>query len=166
VDVGRDHDLTVIWLLEKLEEVVHTRAVLCLEKAPFDTQERILYEILERPNLRRCCIDQTGIGRQFAERAARRFRYRVEGVSFTAAVKEKLAYGVRMAFEEKTIRVPNEKYIRADLRSIRKETTLSGNIRFTGERNKGGHADRFWALALAVHAAQRAPPVQFGAALC
>jgi phage FluMu gp28-like protein len=38
---------------------------------------------------------------------------------------------------------------------MRKEATASGNIRFTGERTVHGHADRFWALALALHAAQQ-----------
>ena len=32
------------------------------------------------------------------------------------------------------------------------KTTASGNIRFAGERGKNGHCDRFWALALALHA--------------
>ena len=39
-----------------------------------------------------------------------------------------------------------------------KETTASGNIRFTAERNANGHADRFWAVALALHAG-KAPSV-------
>jgi hypothetical protein len=39
--------------------------------------------------------------------------------------------------------------IRADLRSVTKQTTEAGNIRFTAERTPDGHADRFWALALA-----------------
>jgi len=30
---------------------------------------------------------------------------------------------------------------------------VAGNIRFTAERSEEGHADRFWALALAIHAA-------------
>ena len=33
------------------------------------------------------------------------------------------------------------------------ETTASGGIRFCAERTSDGHADRFWALALAVYAA-------------
>jgi phage FluMu gp28-like protein len=130
--------------------------VVCLERATFAEQEERLYGILARPNLKRCCIDQTGIGRQFAERAAQRFgRYKVEGISFTSGVKEDLAYTTRTAFEKKTVRIPADKWIRADLRSMRKEATASGNIRFTGERTRNGHADRFWGLALALHAAKQ-----------
>jgi len=155
VDIGRDHDLTVIWALEKAGEICETRAVITLETQPFDAQEAVLYDLLALPSLRRCCVDQTGIGRQFAERAAQRFgRYRVEGIQFTSATKEELAYPLRTAFESKTVRIPPDKWIRADLRSIRKEVTSSGNLRFTGERTRHGHADRFWALALALHAAR------------
>ena len=157
VDIGRDHDLTVIWALEKVGEICETRAVITLEQRAFDAQEAVLYELLALPSLRRCCIDQTGLGRQFAERAAQRFgRYRVEGIQFTSGTKEELAYPVRTAFESRTVRIPADKWIRADLRSIRKEVTSSGNIRFTGERTRHGHADRFWALALALHAARGA----------
>jgi phage FluMu gp28-like protein len=156
VDVGRDHDLTVIWVVERVGDVRFTRQVVCLKNATFDTQEEALYEILEQPNMRRCCIDCTGIGRQFAERAQKRFgEFRVEAVHFTGPVKEELAYPVRAAFEDRSVRIPNDGLIRADLRAIKKETTASGNIRFTADRGKNGHADRFWALALALHAGKR-----------
>jgi phage FluMu gp28-like protein len=166
VDVGRDRDLTVIWVLERLGDVLHTRDVICMDRQSFDSQEAVLYELLARPNLRRCCIDQTGLGRQFAERAIGRFgRYRVEGIQFTSGTKEELAYPVRAAFEGKTLRVPGDKFVRSDLHSLRKEVTASGNVRFTGERTQNGHADRFWALALALHAAKPAP-AQYSATLC
>jgi len=159
VDVGRDHDLTVIWVIEKLGDVAYTRAVITMEKQTFEAQEHALYEWLGLSQVRRCCIDRTGLGRQFAERAAQRFGcYRVEGVNFTGAVKEDLAYPVRSAFEDRTVRIPNDRLIRSDLRAIKKETTASGNLRFTADRGRNGHADRFWALALAIHAA-KAPRV-------
>jgi len=162
VYIGRDHDLTVIWLVEKLGDVYFTRSITVLDRQSFEAQEAALYEILKHPSVRRCCIDQTGLGRQFAERAQKKFgRYRVEGVHFTGPVKEELAYPVRAAFEDKTIRIPTDKLLRADLRSIRKECTASGNIRFTGERTANGHADRFWALALALHAAKESAAPQF-----
>jgi phage FluMu gp28-like protein len=154
VDIGRDNDLTVIWVLEKLGDVLYTRNVIALKNQPFDAQEKVLYELLELPQVKRCCIDQTGIGRQFTERAKQKFGYKVEGITFTSNTKEELAYPVRSAFESKTIRIPNDAQIRSDLRAIKKETTLSGNIRFTADRGKNGHADRFWALGLAVHAAK------------
>lgn len=165
VDIGREHDLTVIWVVEKLGDVFYTRAVIELEKERFDVQEAVLYALLELRTVRRCCIDETGLGRQFAERARQRFGWKVEGVTFTGPVKEELAYPLRGAFEDRRVRIPapeHNKGIRPDLRAIKKETTQSGNIRFTADRGKNGHSDRFWALALALHAGQtEAPPGTF-----
>ncbi|MGZ4974761.1 MAG: phage terminase large subunit family protein, partial [Limisphaerales bacterium] len=158
VDIGRERDLTVIWVLEKLGDVFYTQFVHVMNCETFDAQEGALYALLEDRQVKRCCIDQTGIGRQFAERAQRRFgKYKVEGVNFTSAVKEELAYPVRAAFEAKRLRIPSDPKIRADLRAIKKEITASGNIRFTADRGVNGHSDRFWALALALHAGGRPP---------
>lgn len=162
VDVGRDHDLTVVWALETVGGVHFTRRVIELREQTFAVQEQVLDETLRLGCVRRCCIDATGIGRQFAERAlARHGRYRVEEIRFTAAVKEALAYPLRAACERRALRLPPRPEIRADLRAIRRETTAAGNLRFAADRGKNGHADRFWALALALHAASRqtAPPI-------
>ncbi|MDR1433092.1 MAG: terminase family protein [Puniceicoccales bacterium] len=154
IDIGRSHDLTVFWLLEKRGEMLLTRSVLCMKDAPFSSQESELRKFFTLAHLGRVCIDQSGIGRQFFERAAERFgKYRVEGIAFTNATKELLAYQLREVFENEVLRIPSDDFIRADLRSIKRETTLAGNVRFAGDRGKNGHADRFWALALAVHAA-------------
>jgi hypothetical protein len=69
VDVGRERDLTVIWLIEQVGGINFTRRVIEMSKETFDAQEQALYELLRLPMVRRCCIDQSGLGRQFAERA-------------------------------------------------------------------------------------------------
>lgn len=156
VDVGRNHDLTVIWVNSYEGERHLCRRLICLKGMSFSRQEEILYLILALPNLRRCCIDASGLGMQLAERAAERFgRYRVESVKFSGPVKEELAYPFRTCFEDLNIRIPADPKLRSDLRAIKKETTASGNIRFSADRSENGHADRFWALALAIHARGR-----------
>lgn len=155
-DIGRDHDLTSFWVNERVAGVHLTRYRVDLHATPFNEQERVLYALLELPNLRRACIDNTGIGRQFVERAQQRFgAWRVEAVNFTGPVKEELAYPLKAAFEDRSVRIPNDNKVRADLRAIKKETTAAGNVRFAADRGKNGHADRFWALALALHAGKR-----------
>lgn len=156
VDVGRTQDLTVMWVLERTGGMMLTRMIREFRNTPFSEQEAAMYELLGIPGMRRCCIDSTGLGMQFAERAAQRFgEYRVEGVRFTGTVKEELAYPVRSAFEDRAIRIPRRREIESDLRGVRKETTASGNTRFAGERTRDGHCDRFWALALALHAGKK-----------
>ncbi len=153
IDVGRNHDLTVLWLNSYEGERHLCRRLICLQDVPFSRQEEILYPILALPNLRRACIDATGLGMQLAERAVDRFgKYRIEAVKFTAPVKEELAYPFRSCFEDLNIRIPTDAKLRSDLRAIKKETTGSGNIRFSADRGENGHSDRFWAGALAVHA--------------
>ena len=158
VDVGRVHDLTVIWVLEKQGDVFYTRQVILLRNETFAAQEQVLYEILELPGVRRCCIDNSGIGRQFAERAQDRFgSYRVEPITFTMAMKEELAYPLRAGFEDRTVRIPASRDIRADFRSIKKIQTSGDHVRFAADRGPNGHADRFWSLALALHAGKGTP---------
>lgn len=157
VDIGRVKDLTSIWLNEKVGGVHFTRRRVDLQNTPFEEQERIVYELLALPALRRACIDNTGIGRQFVERAQKRFgTYKVEAVTFTGPVKEELAYPARAAAEDRSARIPDDPAVTAAFRAIRKETTTAGNIRFVAERTASGHADQFWAWALALHAGSTA----------
>lgn len=162
VDVGRKHDLTVLWILERISGRYFTRKVVELRNVPFSVQEDVLYGFLGLFGLRRCCIDATGLGMQLAERAIEKFGSRAEAVRFSAQVKEALAYPLRAAFEDLSLRIPFSNAIRSDLRAIRKTTTAAGNIRFEAESGPDGHADRFWALALAIHAAGNAAgPIEY-----
>lgn len=152
IDIGRVHDLTVFWLIEEVGGVLFTRLAETMQNATFDSQEARFHELMALPRLTRCCIDQTGVGRQFAERGARRYGHKCEGVTFTGPVKESLAYPLRAALEDRSLKIPDDRLVFADFRAIRKTTTSAGNIRFEGERTAEGHSDRFWAAALALHA--------------
>jgi phage FluMu gp28-like protein len=156
LDVGRHHDLTSFTAVEKLAGLRPVRVRIDLQGKTFSEQEAILYPWFAV--CRRVCVDATGLGMQFAERAAERFgKYRIEPVTFTAGMKEELAYPVRAAFEDRAVRIPfADDRLKSDLRAIRKEVTASGNVRFAADRGVNGHADRFWGLALALHAAKTA----------
>lgn len=163
IDIGRKKDLTVAWLVEKLGDVFFTRKVVCLEKMRKGEQERVLWPMIAMA--RRTCIDASGMGIGWTDDAQDQFgQYRVEGVTFTPAVKESLAYPLRGAFEDRKLRIPYDPKIRADLRQVTKSVTAAGNIRFTAERTPDGHSDRFWALALALHAGSTSgpPPASVG----
>ena len=151
IDIGRKHDLTVIWVLEKLGDTYYTRHVETLRGMRKSDQEKVIWPWIERS--RRTCIDATGLGIGWTDDAQDRFgTLRVEGVTFTGATKEAMAYPVRGHMEDRRVRIPYDPAIRADLRAVTKQVTSAGNVRFTAERNADGHADRFWALALALHA--------------
>lgn len=152
LDIGRKKDLTVLWVFELLGDVLYTRKIIELKNMSKPDQEKVLWPVMAL--MERTCIDNTGLGIGWTDDAKAKFgTYRVEGVTFTGRVKEELAYPVRGGMEDRKLRIPYKPEIRADLRAVTKVTTPSGNIRFTAERSENGHADRFWALALGVHAA-------------
>jgi phage FluMu gp28-like protein len=155
-DIARKQHLTVFDVEEKVGDVMWERLRIEMRGKTFDEQEFELYRLLALPQLRRACIDATGLGMQLAERAQKRFgEYRVEAVRFSAQSKEEIAYPLRSAHEDRTLRYAKDEALRKDLRGIKKETTASGNIRFVGD-SEDSHCDRFWAKALALHAGKTA----------
>jgi phage FluMu gp28-like protein len=154
VDIGRTKDFTVLWLLELLGDVLYTRKVIVLEKMTKPAQEAVLWPYFAL--CERVCLDKTGLGIGWTDDAQAKFgESRVEGVTFSGPVKEALAYPVRGKMQDGRLRIPYAPEIRADLRAVTKTTTAANNVRFTAERTANGHADRFWALALAIHAASQ-----------
>lgn len=156
VDVGRKKDLTAIVILEKRGDVHYVRVVEILDKITFQAQENFISAIIEKYKPYRLCIDETGLGMQLAENLSNRFTC-VEGVTFTNASKETLAVNTKRLFENFTIRIPDDRHFKEDIHAIYKIVTTAGSIRYDATRYKGGHADRFWALALAIHALTSGP---------
>ncbi len=155
VDIGRRKDLTVISVLEEVGDVFYLRKLEVLKKLPFSEQFRIIDHIASYA--RRIAVDETGIGMQLAEELRRKHGSKVIPVYFTARAKEELAEKLKAKFQDRLIRVPPDRDLREDLHSVRRSITASGNVRYEGS-SSDSHADRFWSLALAVHAAtQRGP---------
>jgi len=93
-----------------------------------------------------------------AERQRDRYGSRAEPVKFSAAVKEEPALPLLRLFQDRLVRVPAVDAVRQDLRKVRKIVTAANNVRFDADRDDAGHADRFWALALAYQAADAVRP--------
>ncbi len=161
-DVARKKDLAVIDVGELIGDVTHDRMRIEMRATSYDEMEFELYRLLQIPQVKRGCIDETGLGGQLAERAEKQFGWKVEGVTFTAGTKEDLAFPLRADFEDKRLRIVRDDKLRNDLRGIKKEVGLSGNIRFVGE-SEDSHCDRFWAMALRQAAART--KVELGAAV-
>lgn len=158
VDIGRRHDRTVIWLWERQMERFVTRGVVEMHRCPFAEQLAVLGEFMALPALRRVCIDATGMGMMMAEEVVRRYRaHRAEAVMMTAGVQDALASRLRVAAEERRLRIPADEAIAADWHALRRVRTASGHCRYVAERSRQGHSDRFWAAALGLHAAGEPP---------
>ncbi len=153
-DIGRRKDLTVFVLLEKIGDVYWIRAIIRMRGKSFAEQRAVVQGLMDSLPIRRLCQDSSGLGMQLAEELATHYgSSRVEGVTFNMAVKEDLAVRTRRNFEQATLRIPQDRNLRSAIHGIRRIPTAAGHFRFDAERSEAGHSDEFWALALALMAA-------------
>jgi phage FluMu gp28-like protein len=154
-DVARRGHGSVIYVLERLGHILYERKRINMEKRTFAEQKQELFPLLALPNMRRACIDETGLGMQIAEEAQQAFgKFKVEAVNFGGSnVKSELAYGLYTEIEDRTLLLERDEKARESLHSVKKIVTNAGNIRFdAAATEQTGHGDYFWALALARHA--------------
>lgn len=154
VDIGRRNDLFVIQVLEQIGDVLWDRERIELKRAKFAEQDMALDDVMQRYLVGRVCMDQTGMGEKPVEDAQHRYgTSRVEGVLFTGPAKLVLATAGKQRFEDRTIRIrEGDVPLRSDLHKLRKVASALGAPRFVAERDDD-HADRTWAMFLAIHAA-------------
>lgn len=154
-DVARRQDKSILWVVEQILGVWITREVVRMRRTSFADQMAEFDRLMERYNIRRACIDQTGMGEKVVEDAKARWGdYRVEGVLFTGPTKQHLATIGKQLFEDRRILLPIDREIRDSHHAVRKVNTAAGNPRFDADRNESGHADEFWAHMLALHAGE------------
>ena len=78
------------------------------------------------------------------------------GVTFTQNSKMEMAQLLKQRLQEGALRIPYDRSLLDELNSEQYELTKTGKITYSNP--EGTHDDRFWALALAVYAAEQAPP--------
>lgn len=155
-DVARRGDGSILWVNEEMGDVTWTREIVAMKNMTFASQMAELRRIDDSYDVQRICIDQTGMGEKVVEDAKAEFgEFKVEGILFTGPVKLGLATLVKQRFQDKRVRIPPKRFVRDGHYAVRKQMTLAGNPRFDAERTDKGHADEFWAHALALHAADR-----------
>lgn len=156
LDVGRKKNFSLLWIIEKVTESLYlTRYILPIQGEAFPKQDRLIGEILIKlPNLRRLCIDATGMGIGLTDYLQEQFGVsRVEGVNFTAAVKEVMAFRMKKELADQSFLIPADRSIFDDFQLVKQIITASGNIRLTAGTKEDSHADYFWGAALALEAA-------------
>jgi phage FluMu gp28-like protein len=163
LDIGRTVDLTVLVVVRcGPDRTRWVQEVLTCKRTSSDDLEAMVAAAFVKYNLRRVCVDATGMGAFPAERMQKiHGKQRVEPVNFTQGSKEDLATGMYSAFTESTVRLPrSDAKLRDDVCAIRRIVTSAGNIRYDAPRTDEGHADRAWALALALHSCRTPPNVK------
>jgi phage FluMu gp28-like protein len=180
LDIGREHDLTALVVVNWDGVIARVVAIRTAKRTDHDALLALAGHAVKNHRVRRLCVDQTGIGAFPVEEMQRAWgRQRVEGVTFGLGSKEEMATTLHGAFAGEWLRIPrddseltdvdegNARGLIEDVCSLRRIVTAAGNIRYDAARGADGHADRAWALALALHAITNRPAtrhVRFGGA--
>ena len=167
IDFGRTSDPSVLWLFEKVGDVLWTRAVKALKNENTVDQFEIYKPYIEK--CVRVCVDYTGPGIGFGDMLAKSFSScksngektggeKVELCTFTAPFKGEIFPKLRTAFDGMKLRVPFAAETREDLHEMQ-QVISNGNFSYKAPRTDAGHSDRCTALALAVRAAASGGPL-------
>ena len=164
VDVGRSSDYTVFWIDEYVGDVGWCRGVHYHRNMSLPDQKRELVRVARETKAVRTAVDKTGIGLGLYEFAAEELgQNRVLGVQFSEPSKLALSLGIKDCFDDKKCRIPSDNsQIRDGLHKVRRSTTAGGHVVFDAKRDAAGHADEFWAKALAVYAMNEGSEVGIG----
>jgi phage FluMu gp28-like protein len=159
VDIAARNDLFVIVVAELVGEVLMVREIIAERRISFARQDELLAGVMKRYRVVRVAMDQTGMGEKPVEDAKRNHgEDRVQGVLFSAAAKLDMATTLKESMQDRKTRIPaGDPVLRADLHSIKSQVGVTGIRRLVADGDSDGHADRFWALALAVSAANLGP---------
>jgi phage FluMu gp28-like protein len=155
-DIARTRDASALAALISPESAANGKGISeysltkidVLRKASFDEQQLHLSAFL---NLYpRACLrmDKTGMGMNLTETMIKKYKARVQGIYFTAEMKEFLCLNLKKLFEDKRITMPNDPALITEIHSIKRKAGQKSFL-YDADRNAAGHADRFWALAMA-----------------
>ena len=154
MDVGRKRNLSEICFVGKgTTNQLPFRLMISLAQVEFDDQLAVVAKALKVLRCPKFLIDQNGLGMQLAENAMKQFPVRVEGVDFTNASKELWAVELKVRIQRAEVPLPLVRELTYQVHSIKKKISAHKNAIFDTAANEKHHADKFWALALAVWAA-------------
>jgi phage FluMu gp28-like protein len=148
-DVGRVHDRSELAVFEEADGHYACRMLRAFHNTPFETQEGELRRLLEAVPIARLSIDQTGIGMHLAENLARDYP-QVVPEWFTNEAKERWCTDLKIILQRRDLELPRQRDLVAQFHSIKRRVLPSGKVAFEADHTDKGHADRFWAIALAV----------------
>ena len=154
MDVGRHKHLTEMAFVGKSTSGhLPFRLGISLAGVEFDDQKAVASKALDMLPVTKFLIDQNGLGMQIAEQLNKTHGARAEGVNFTNETKELWSVELKVQMQRGRVPIPLERDLSYQIHSIKKKTTAAKNAVFDTQGNERHHADKYWALALAVWAA-------------
>lgn len=159
VDFAKQRDETVVIILERAKDgTLVIRHIAAWSHMDYSDQIGGIGELAKRFKTESGAADQTGVGEAIIE-DLKRVVPNAKGVVFSVTTKTEMAAGLRALFEQKRIRLPNDKKLIMQVNSLRYQVSRTRNLLFEPSEKEGVHDDYLWALALACHAARETPLV-------
>lgn len=146
-DPGKLQDSGVFTIVE----MTHNKAILRHKKkwdgVPYTKQLEYIYEAMQKAKITKLNTDRTGVGEKLYEDLCNKFSSRVNGITFTNAVKEKMIIDLKVLFQDNKIEIPYDMSLTNQLHSLQRSILPSKKVRYA--HPSGKHDDEVWALALA-----------------
>lgn len=164
VDIGRTRNTTELFFVGiSTTNTYPLRLCITLDNVEYDDQLLVLLSVLEQLPVVSVSIDQTGIGNNLAENAAKKYPNIALPVTFTNPLKKLWATDAKMLIQQHRTPIPTDKALAYQIHSIKKIVTEGHAVVFDTVKNEKHHADKFWAWALALAGAYR--PFEMGTVL-
>jgi len=148
IDWGKQHDFTVITVLDTFLNAVV--AVDRFNQIDYAVQMGRLQALIDRYHPISVVVERNSMGEVLVEQAQRR-GWPVEAFTTTAASKRRAIDDLALAFEQGTLRIPDEAWLIDELEAYDMERLPSGLLRYGAP--SGMHDDGVMSLAIAWHGA-------------
>lgn len=157
LDIGETRDRTCLVIVQGDK----SRVQVCHVETHGKTDDKLIHHLINKAfsqyGCTRLCLDRTGMGTFPAQRAVRVHGPKVEPVLFGSKEKEAMAGRLYQTLADGILFLNrDDRDMTDDIMSIRRTVTEAGTVRFEAPRTAKGHADRAWALMLAVQASSLA----------
>lgn len=165
-DLGRSRNRSVIWTWELVGDIAWCRECFVMHQTSYEVQEEEFKKRIYRRQVAKVVIDKGITGAVFADRYSRLLGSRFEGVHLSDVMMGYVAELFANAVEKRMVRLPDDDAIRDDFSLVGKPEPRNGKSVLPADKveedDDGGHADRFWAAALAYKAIEeKSAPTNF-----
>lgn len=143
IDVGRMQDLTAIEGFQLVDGKYYHVLEKIMRGIDIPTQVSEIERLHEKHDFSAIVVDKTGLGMGLYDYLRKNIGGRVRGVTFTREVKTKIATNLRNKMQDDEVYMIRNNHFMDIIHSVPYDTLNSS-------RDSSGHADQFWACALAL----------------
>jgi phage FluMu gp28-like protein len=124
-----------------------------IRNLPFPEQHKLIQPIITNKYIQKGYIDQGAQGRALADSVVEETGKVIQPFGFSRPNKGEIAERIRAFCQSERLSLPDDPLVRNDIQSVARKVTEKGVLTYEGQ-TRDSHADRFWALGLALHAAE------------